>query len=96
MSAAYTKEVSDNFGNAQVVYDKFQVSQSVGAACDRILKIESLADVGKRDRLERTRWMWLEKRVNCTEKEAQNSESMALEQCVTGMAYELRLALQGI
>jgi hypothetical protein len=96
MSAAYIKGVSDNFGNAQVVYDKFHVIQNVVEACDQIRKIESRADAGKRDQLERTRWMWLKNRVNWTEKEAQKWESMALEHCVTGMAYEMRLVLQGI
>jgi transposase len=40
--------------------------------------------------------MWLKNRVNWTEKEAQKWESMALERCVTGIAYEMRLVLQGI
>jgi transposase len=40
--------------------------------------------------------MWLKNRVNWTEKEAQKWESMALERCVTGMAYQMRLVLQGI
>jgi hypothetical protein len=34
--------------------------------------------------------------VNWTEKETQKWGSMALERCVTGMAYEMRLVLQGI
>jgi transposase len=88
--------VSDNFGNAQVVYDKFHAIQYVVEACDRIRRIESRADAGKRDLLERTRWMWLKNRVNWTEKKTQKWESMALERCVTGMAYEMRLVLQDI
>ena len=96
MSVAYIKGVSDNLGNARVVYDKFHVIQNVVEACDQVRKAESRADAGKRDRLERTRWMWLKNRVNWTEKEAQKWESMALERCVTGMAYQMRLVLQGI
>ena len=61
MSAAYTKGVSDNLGNARVVYDKFHVIQNVVEACDRARKAESRADAGKRDRLEQTRWMWLKR-----------------------------------
>ena len=38
MSAAYIKGVSDNLGNAQVVYDKFHVIQYVVEACDQIRK----------------------------------------------------------
>jgi transposase len=95
-SAAYAKGVSDNLGNAQVVYDKFHVIQNVVEACDQVRKAESRADAGKRDRLERTRWMWLKNRANWTEKEAQKWESIALERCVTGIAYQMRLVLQGI
>jgi len=96
MSAAYTKGVRDNLGNAWVVYDKLRVTQNVLEACDQVRKAESLADAGKRDRLERTRWMWLKNRVNWTQMETQKWESMALERCVKGMAYQMRLVLQGI
>ena len=96
MSAAYIKGVSANFGNAQVVYDKFHVIQNVVEACDQVRKAESRSNDGKRDLLERTRWMWLKNRVNWTERETQKWESMALERCVTGIAYEMRLVLQGI
>ncbi len=65
-------------------------------ACDQVEKAETRADAGKRDRLERTRWMWLKSWVNWTEKETQKWQSMALERCVTGMAYQMRLVLQGI
>ena len=96
MSAAYTKGVASNLGNAQVVYDKFHVIQNVVEACDQVRKVESRSDAGKREFLERTRWMWLKNRSNWTEKETHKWESMALERCVTGRAYEMRLVLQGI
>jgi transposase len=96
MSAAYTKGVIDNLENARVVYDKFHVIRNVVEACGQVRKAESRADAGKRDRLERTRWMWFKKRVNWTEKESQKWEPMDLERCVTGMTYEMRLVLQGI
>ncbi len=47
-----------------MVYDKFHVIQNVVKACDQVRKAESRADTGKRDRFERTRWMWLKNRVN--------------------------------
>jgi hypothetical protein len=65
-------------------------------AWDPIRKIKSRTDAGKRDQLERTRWMFLKNRVNWTEKETLTWELMALERCVKGMAYWLRLLLQGI
>jgi transposase len=96
LSAAYAKGVSDNLGNTQVVYEKFQFIQNVMEACAQVRKVESRADAGKLDRLERTRWMGLKNRVNWTETETQKWESMYLEMCVTGMAYQMRLVLQGI
>jgi hypothetical protein len=69
MSAAYAKGVSENLGNAQVFYGKFLVIQNVVEVCDLVQKGESRAAAGKRDRLERTRLMWLKNRVNWTEKE---------------------------
>ena len=55
MSAAYARGVNDNLGNVQVVYNKFHVIQNVVEASDKIQKVESRVDTGKRDRLERTR-----------------------------------------
>ena len=85
MSAAYTKGVSENLGNARVVYDKFHVIQNVVEACDEVRKAESRASAGKREQLERTRWMWRKNRVNWTEKETQKWESMALERGVSAV-----------
>jgi transposase len=59
MSAAYTKGVSDNLGNARVVYEKFHVIQSVVEAFDDERKAKSPADAGKRGQLKRKRSMWL-------------------------------------
>ena len=71
MSAAYTPGISDTFGDARVVYDKFHVIQNVVEACDQVRKAESRADSGKRGQLGRTRWMWLKNRANWTERETQ-------------------------
>jgi transposase len=67
MSVAYTKVVASNQGKAQVMYDKFQVIQNVVEACDQVRKAESRSDAGKRELLERTRWMRLKNRANWTE-----------------------------
>ena len=77
MSAAYMNGVSDKFGNAQVMYDKFHVIQNVVEACDQVRKAESRSNARKRNQLERTRWMWRKNRMNWTEKESQKWESMA-------------------
>jgi len=65
-------------------------------AFDQDRKAERRADARKEDRLERTLWMWRKNLVNWTEEEAPMWESMPQERCVTGMAYEMRLMLQGI
>ena len=70
MSAADTQGMNGNLGNARVVYDKFHVIQNVVEACDQVRKAESWADAGRREQLERTRWMWLKNPVHWTEKEA--------------------------
>jgi hypothetical protein len=41
--------------NAQMLYDNFHFNQYVVEACEQIREIESRADTGKRDQLERTR-----------------------------------------
>ena len=94
MSAAYTNGVSDNLGNPRVVYYKSHVIQNVVEESDQVRKVESRADGGKRDLLERTRWMWLKNRANWTAQEAQMWELVALERCVMGMAYKMSLVLQ--
>ncbi len=76
--------------------DKFHLIQSAVEACEQITSIESRAAGGKRDQLARTRWMWLKNQVKWTGKKAPNLKSVALDRCVTGMAYDMRLALQGI
>jgi hypothetical protein len=40
--------------------------------------------------------MWIKNRLHSTKKAPKKSELMALEPYVTGMAYEMRLVLQGI
>jgi transposase len=96
MSSAYTKGVSDPFRNVRVVYEKLYVIQNVMEACDEARKAEIRADAAKQNLLDRTRWIRLKNLVNWTEKEAPKWKSMPLERCVTGKAYEMSLALQGI
>lgn len=68
ISAAYAEGVSDNLGNAQVVYHNFYFIPNAAEACDQIRKAEDRPDAVKHDRLGRARWMWLKNRANMTEK----------------------------
>ena len=96
MSVTYTKGVSGNLENAQVVNNKFYVIQNVVEACDEVRKGESRSDDEKRELLERTLWLWIKNRMNWAKKKIHKWESMALERCVTGTAYEMRLVLHVI
>ena len=51
MSGSYAKGVSANFGNAQLVYDMFNVIKYVVDDYEQIWKIASRADGVKRDQL---------------------------------------------
>jgi transposase len=96
MSGAYIKGVAENLGNARVVYDKFHVIQNVVEACDQVRKLESRTDAASRERLEKTLWIWRKNPENWTEKEAAKWKSMEQQWGSTGLAYQMRLALQGI
>jgi hypothetical protein len=60
-----------------VVYDKFNVIQYAVEARHQVRRAQSRANACERDRLERTRWMWLKNQVNWTETETQKWKSMA-------------------
>jgi transposase len=96
ISAAHTKGVSDDLSNAQVVNDNFHLIQGVVEVCLYVREADSPNDAGKQDRLERTRWMWLQNRAKWAGKEAQKSEAIALETFVTGLVCQLRLVFQVI
>jgi transposase len=68
MSAAYMKGAGVNLRNARLACDKFHVIPYVVEALDQIRKNEGRADAGKRDQLERARWMRLKNLVNWMEK----------------------------
>lgn len=96
MSAAYAKGVRENFGNAKVVYDKFHLVQHVVEACGQVRAAETRMGPEKRDKLSKTLWLIRKNPENWTAKETKRWESMALERCATGLAYEMRLVLQDV
>ena len=86
------RQLREGSGGVRQVY----VNQNVVDTCDQVRRTQSRAETGKGERLERTRWMWIKNRLHSTKKAPKKSELMALEPYVTGMAYEMRLVLQGI
>jgi len=94
MSPAYQKGVRDNFGNAQVVFDKFHVVSQVVKAVDEVRRKEARQDAAARADLERTSWLWRKNPAGWTAKESARWEVLKEKPLVTGLAYAMRLELQ--
>lgn len=94
MSAAYQKGVRENFGNAQVVFDKFHVISHVVQAVDAVRRLESKQDATARVQLERTSWLWRKNPESWTAKESTRWEVLKDKPLITGLAYAMRLELQ--
>ncbi len=67
MSARDVKSVSDHLGNASGVRRVPRYPER-GGGFDQVRRAENRADAGKRDRLERMLWMWLNNLIKCVEK----------------------------
>ena len=96
MSAAYIRGVKDNLGNAQIVFDKFHLVSHAVDAVDKVRREEARSEGPVREQLEQTRWLWRKNPENWTEREADRWESLRDKPLVTGLAYAMRLTLQGI
>lgn len=96
MSAAYIRGVKDNLGNAQIVFDKFHLVSHAVEAVDKVRRKEARSEGPVREQLEQTRWLWRKNPENWTEREADRWESLRDKPLVTGLAYAMRLTLQGI
>lgn len=96
MSPAYVKGVKENFGNAEMVFDKFHVIKEVGEAVDKIRRAEAQAGGAGAESLKKTMWIWRKNPENWTEKEALRTVELEKEHLMTAVAYQMRLVLQGI
>ena len=94
MSPAYKKGVAEEFGNAQVVFDKFPVVSQVNAALDEVRRREVRTDSVARTQLEKTHWLWRKNPEEWTAKEAARWEQLKDKPLVTGLAHAMRLELQ--
>ena len=94
MSPAYIKGVKDNYGNANIVLDKFHVVSQVSTAVDEVRRKEVRQDAAAREQLEKTSWLWRKNPEGWTEKESQRWEQLKDKPLVTGLAYSMRLAFQ--
>jgi transposase len=97
MSAAYTKGVQENLGNAAIVYDKFHVVALANAAGDQVRREEARkGDAGVQQQLKKSLWIWRKNPENLSEREETRLEAMDLKHLATGQAYQMRLELQSI
>ncbi len=94
MSPAYEKGVRENFGNAQIVFDKFHVVTQVVQAVEAVRRKETRQDALAREQLERTRWLWRKNPERWTAKEQARWSQLKAKPLVTGLAYAMRLDLQ--
>jgi transposase len=94
MSPAYIKGVRENFGNAQVVFDKFHVVSQVVAAVEEVRRKEARQDAQAREQLERTSWLWRKNPETWTAAEQERWGQLKDKPLVTGLAYAMRLELQ--
>jgi transposase len=94
MSPAYRKGVRENFGNAQIVFDKFHVVSQVVQAVEEVRRKEARQDAQAREQLERTSWLWRKNPERWTAGEEERWEQLKDKPLVTGLAYAMRLELQ--
>ena len=94
MSPAYQKGVRENFGNAQIVFDKFHVVSQVVKAVDEVRRKEARADDSARQQLEHSSWLWRKNPETWTTKEGERWIQMKDKPLITGLAYAMRLELQ--
>jgi transposase len=94
MSPAYVKGVRDNFGNAQIVFDKFHVVSQVVQALEEVRRKEVRQDAQAREQLEGSSWLWRKNPETWTAEEEKRWTQLKDKPLVTGLAYAMRLELQ--
>ena len=96
MSPAYRKGVRENFGNAQLVFDKFHVIQEVNDGVESVRRLETQEDETKARALAKSQWIFRKNPENHTEREVNRLEQMDWKHLMTVLAYQMRLILQDI
>jgi transposase len=96
MSPAFIKGVRENFGNAQLVFDKFHVIQEANAGVESVRRLEAQEDEFKAEQLAKTQWIFRKNPESHTERETERLEQMDWKHLMTVLAYQMRLILQDI
>jgi len=96
MSPAYIKGVTENLGNAQIVFDKFHVIKQVVEGVTQVRRLEAQTDPIAREQLAGTLWIFNKNPENWNQKEDARWEHLDKAHLATVSAYQMRLVLQDI
>jgi transposase len=95
MSAAYVKGVRENFGNAQLVFDKFHVIQEANEGVEKVRRLEAQDEL-MAQHLAKSQWIFRKNPEAHTEREVERLGQMDWKHLMTVLAYQMRLILQDI
>ena len=97
MSRAYQRGATENFRNAQVVFDKFHLLSNASEAVDKVRRKELQAgEKGTGQWLRKTQWIWRKNPENLTEKQQARLAAIQDKNLWTSKAYQMRLVLHDI
>ena len=97
MSPAYQKGVRENFGNAEIVFDKYQAVAMVNDTVDKVRKAETNQwHKDSKKELKASRWIFRKNPANLTQSQIQQLEELDLKNLATGIAYQIRLNFQQV
>lgn len=96
MSPAFIKGVGENFGSAQVVFDKFHVIQEANEGVEKVRRLETQQDEFKAAALAKSQWIFRKNPETHTERETERLGQMDWKHLMTVLAYQMRLILQDI
>jgi len=96
MSPAYIKGVRENFGNAELVFDKFHVIQEANEGVEAVRRLETQQDELKAEQLAKSQWIFRKNPEAYTEREVERLAQMDWKHLMTVLAYQMRLILQDI
>lgn len=92
MSPAFKKGIQENFGNANITFDKFHVVKLVNEAVDNTRRDEQKEN----PLLKNSRFLWLKNKKNLNSKQEEKLETLSNTNLKTARAYRIKLALQDI
>lgn len=92
MSPAYIAGVRNNFPEAEIIYDLFNLKQAVSRAVDEVRR----ADVRERKMLRSARYLWLKRPGSLKERQRLKLEALLSSGLKTSKAYQLSRSFNGI